>query len=469
MNCRSVANIAGLVCIAALRLSVWLLGVSVAAILTTLTSSAIAQADSCLSLPEERCYALANDEFGPFYGIYADWDIQELGAADWGIGGHALQAMWGPTNTTYPGEWVEVGYIHGKINEQYGYRGFYWAERVEGWGYAEYRVNNISPGPLGTRHTFRIERYGTGWVFRVYIDNVCVQAVEQVPCESSQNYLIVRHDVGSETTDTTSKVGPTHARSLWNLPTSGGWKDWAPTCSDCVTTTIAGSDQFEWYGDYKTALFGKNFQFLDNFERSDGSFPDWPELVEGAGNDLYIHYIGPDAQNPTRRWSHVHAKYDVGGGNYLLLRKSKNDSYTGSPIVIEFGYGEHGYQNNTQAGRMFTVWNSDGSTALGIGAITSLPYPNNYFYRVDSAPIFYDTGILRNSDWHIFRFYIRWPEEGCSYGELDGVNLYERTGQRNCSITPDTALKYGLVSDWNLVDQPTGYHGIWDNAVYDHN
>lgn len=99
------------------------------------------------------------------------------------------------------------------------------------------------------------------------------------------------------------------------------------------------------------------------------------------------------------------------------------------------------------------------------GVVTSV-FPNYYFYRVSPDPVFINSGILRSNDWHVFRFYIRWPEEGCSYGEIDGFSKYYLGA--NCVVTPASTFKYGLVSDWGLTDQPTGYHGIWDNAVYYH-
>lgn len=451
----------------AARLILWPSGIFVAAfVAATILSISPAAALDCgrdAGSPY-NCYADSKDLAGsPWGGVQARWDIQDLYAPDWwrwydqvnGIYGMAQQALWAGTG---PGEWAEVGYTHGwKTNDM---RTFFWAENIANWGYAEYEITWPPPGAFGTFYDFEVDH---GWdtpegrhIFKVYINGTCVSTREGVPCETNHAQWIQRHTVGTEATSRYAQIPPTHARNPLNrLYNSIWWNLWTPDSR----YTDQPDGVSEWYGDYSKALYGQGIEYRDEFERSNpNDFPGWT-LFEGGG-DIFIHYDGDE--DGVRRLSHVHAAY-TNSQSYLLMRRTKADGYTGSPIVVEFGYGE---DLATQAGRFFGVWSTGDSTQMGIGVHTGR-CPNTYFYRWGPDPVnnwTCDTGVSRGAvDWHIFRFYIR-PAPECSYGEIDGRAMT----QKNCDLNPTNLNTYGIASAWGLVDQPAGYDGIWDNAVYFH-
>lgn len=213
---------------------------------------------------------------------------------------------------------------------------------------------------------------------------------------------------------------------------------------------------FEWYDpNRRRAVYGQAIQYWDDFEGADGSDPTWPKDGQHwneSGGNIFIHAVPDDM-------SHVHMDYSNPGG-YLLMRRDKADGYTGSPIVLEFGFGE---DMANPAGRFFGVWGNGTQMALGVH---TGQWANDYFYRVSNSTTLIDSQRPRTADWHIFRFYIRYESEGCSYGEINGVSLLDLG--KNCSITPTTTdLTWGIASAWSLTDPPN-LDGIWDNAVYFH-
>lgn len=433
---------------------------TLAAAAVGLVSASTAQADDC----GFRCYTKAWQGGVQLAGVQATWDIQDLAAGDWPGGGFALQGLWAITNFA-PLEWVEVGYRRGWQGANW--TGYFWAESIADWGgYYEYQISQPTPGPLGSPHNFMINYVGDAGngahIFRVYIDGLCVQS-GSTPCESWHRPWIAEHDVGSEATQAGSIVGPTHLKEMKNRAQgSGSYIDWSP---NGLLVSKNAQDQpvglFEWYGDHKRAAYGQSVQYWDPFAGPNSSDPNWPKTAgywSESGGDIFIHNVDP-------QFAHLHTKYNNGAG-YLLMRRDKYDGHTGSPIVVEFGYSE---DLAAQAGRFFGVWStSPTDTQMGIGVNTSR-CPNTYFYRWGPHPIndwTCDTGVSRGAvvDWHVFRFYIKWPEEGGSYGEIDGRAM----GQVNTNLTPDNLSTWGIASAWGLIDQPAGYDGIWDNAVYFH-
>lgn len=401
-------------------------------------------------------YAAGFETGGPWGGVQAMWDVQDVYAPNWVDGAGALQAVWGFTILNPPIEYVQVGYVHGWLKNT---KRFFWAESVAGWGYAAYDITSPTPTAIGTKHQFSIEQTGMGpagqVIFKVYIDEVCVEASDG--CESWQNpgRWVVKMEVGAEDARAPqghyATVGPTHASYMLRRATdSGNWFNWVPTGK---YVDAPNDSFFEYYGDYTRAVYGMGIQYRDPFEGPDGSDPNWPKTTgywSESGGNIFIHQV-------PNNWSHLHMDYSNPGG-YLLMRRDKNDTNPGSPLVLEFGFGD---DMASQAGHFFGVWSGSSQMAIGVNTGYDPTWsPNYYFYRTGSAPVFINTNIARYpSAWHIFRFYI--TSSGCSYGELDGTSLaYLGT---NCSITPGTLQTWGVASTWGLTSV-----GIWDNAVYFH-